>query len=189
MTRIGNIGRANRFAHAGETVRVWDPAVRLFHWTVVAGVCLNLFVLEEGKTAHRAVGYVILGSLAFRLVWGFVGSRYARFSDFIPTPRRLARYIHALRHGEEPRFLGHNPLGAIMMLILMLVLAATGATGYMMTLDAFWGVRWVKEAHEILANSILYLALVHALAALVEGHRHGENLVLAMITGDKRAED
>lgn len=170
-----------------RTVRVWDPVVRLFHWTVVVAVCLNLFVLKPGRLYHRYAGYVVIGAVLVRLVWGFVGTRHARFSDFFPTPARLASYLKALLRGEEPRFLGHNPAAAVMMLALMVLLFAAGVTGWMSTLDAFWGEEWLEELHEGFANAIMVLALVHAAAAIVESLRHRENLVWSMVTGRKRA--
>lgn len=171
------------------TVRVWDPVVRIFHWGVVAACALNLFILEEGKMWHRYVGYAVVGLLAVRIVWGLVGSPYARFSDFVPTPGRLRSYVRDLAAGRNRRQLGHNPLAAVMMVVLMLLLGLTAGTGFMTTLDAFWGVKWVKELHEVFANSILWLAAIHALAAIVESWQHRENLIWSMVTGRKRAID
>lgn len=170
-----------------RTVRVWDPVVRIFHWSVVTGCVLNLFVLAPGRTYHRYVGYTIAAAVLIRVIWGFVGPRHARFSDFFPTPRRLLAYVPALLRGEEPRHLGHNPLAAVMMLALMALLVATAATGWMSRLDYFWGDDWIGELHGALANGILVLALVHAAAAIVESYRHRENLVWSMVTGRKRA--
>lgn len=172
---------------APARVRVWDPLVRLFHWTVALGCIANLTVLRELKSAHRYVGYVILAAVAIRLVWGVVGSRHARFADFAPSPRRLLDYLSALVRGREPRYVGHNPAGAVMMLALIGLVGACGVTGWMMGLDAFWGVGWVEALHEGAANAILVLAVVHVLAALVESWRHRENLILSMMTGLKRA--
>ncbi|ODN68674.1 cytochrome b/b6 domain-containing protein [Methylobrevis pamukkalensis] len=169
------------------SVKVWDPVVRLFHWTVVAGCLLNLFILEEGKSAHRITGYVILGALAIRLVWGFIGSRHARFADFFPTRRRLSGHVWELMAGQEVRRLGHPPLASVMLLTLMALLAVTGLTGWMTTLDAFWGETWLETLHEVFANAIMVLAFVHAGAAIVQSVRHRENLVWAMVTGRKRA--
>src|SRR3990167_7171694 len=101
--------------------KVWDPFVRIFHWSLVSCVVLNQFVLEPGKTAHEWVGYTASALVLARLVWGFVGSRHARFSDFFPTPRRLAKHLGALRNGEHQVYVGHNPLGALMMLALMAI--------------------------------------------------------------------
>ena len=167
-------------------VRVWDPLVRIFHWTVVFGCVLDLFVLEEGRTAHNVVGYVVAGALAIRLLWGFVGPKHARFSEFVPSLGRLARYVRALVAGREERYVGHNPAGAIMILILMALLAAVSVTGWMLTLDAFWGNEALEEIHGAISNAILGCALIHAAAVLYESHRQGENLVTAMITGNKR---
>lgn len=177
---------APALAASFRTVAVWDPIVRLFHWGVVAACTLNLFILSPGKTWHRYAGYTVLGLLAVRFVWGFVGTRHARFYDFVRSPSAISRYIVDLRHGREVRHLGHNPAAAVMMLVLMALLMATGVSGWMMTLDAFWGNGLIEEAHEVLANSIMVLAGLHALAAVVESFRHRENLVLAMVTGRKK---
>jgi cytochrome b len=168
-------------------VKVWDPIVRLFHWTVALGCIANLTVLREVKSVHRYVGYVILAAVAIRLVWGFVGSKHAKFSDFTPSPGRLFGYLKALLRRREPRYIGHNPAGAVMMLALIGLVVVCGVTGWMMGLDAFWGVRWVESLHEGAANFILVMAILHVLAALIESWRHRENLVLAMVTGLKRA--
>ncbi|MBB3773372.1 cytochrome b [Angulomicrobium tetraedrale] len=186
MTRNAAEAGAVAAPAAGMDVRVWDPVVRLFHWTVVTGCVLNLFILPEGKLAHRYVGYAVAGALVVRLIWGFIGTRYARFSDFVPTPARLRSYLAALAKGREPRMLGHNPAAAVMMLTLMALLASVAVTGWMTTLDAFWGEEWLEDLHGTLANGILVLALLHAAAALVESWRHRENLVWSMVTGRKR---
>lgn len=167
-------------------VQVWDPLLRLFHWTLALGCIANLTILREAEAAHEIVGYVILGALGFRLLWGLVGPRHARFGDFIPGPKRLAAYLAALVRGQEPRYLGHNPAGAVMMLVLMNLAAVCGLTGWAMGLDAFWGEEGLEEIHEAAANVILIMAGLHVLAALIESWRHRENLILAMVTGFKR---
>ena len=168
-------------------VLVWDPVVRLFHWTVVAGCVLNLAAFTDGKGAHRFIGYAVALALVIRVIWGFVGTRYARFADFVPGPSTLLTYLKALWQGKEPRFLGHNPAGAIMMLALMALLAGVSLTGWMLTLDAGFGNDALEEIHEALAYAILPLVALHVAAALLESWKHGENLVKAMITGRKRA--
>jgi cytochrome b len=171
---------------APRTLMVWDPLVRLFHWTVVAGCVVNSFVFEDGKTVHRYVGYVVAGALAIRILWGFVGTAHARFTDFVPGPARLIDYLRAMLAGREPRHVGHNPAASVMILTLMALLAAVSVTGWMMTLDAYFGEEWLEELHELIANAILGLAVIHVLAAIYESMRHRENLILAMITGRKR---
>src|SRR4051794_16076275 len=137
-----------------NSVTVWDPVVRIFHWTVVAGCLANLFIVEDGKLAHQVIGYAVAAVLVVRVVWGFVGTRYARFNDFVPGPRRLREYLTLVARGREPRQLGHNPAAAaVMMLVLMTLLAAVSVTGWMTTLDAFWGVEWVEELHEGVAEA------------------------------------
>lgn len=169
------------------TISVWDPLIRLFHWSIVTACVLNLFVFEAGKPAHRFVGYIVAILLLIRIIWGFAGTRHARFGDFFPTPSRLLPYLRDVWRGREPRYIGHNPAGAVMMLLLLALLASVCLTGWMMGLDAFWGQEWLEDLHGALANSILLLALLHAAAAIVESWRHRENLVLSMLTGRKRA--
>jgi cytochrome b len=172
---------------AAAPVRVWDPVVRLFHWTVVVCCLLAGFVFDDGKSIHQTIGWVAMAALAIRIVWGFVGTRHARFSDFVPGPRRLFLYLAALIRGRESRHIGHNPAAAVMILALMALLAATGVTGWMLTLDAFFGEVWLEALHEAITTSIFLLVGVHVAAAIWESLRHRENLILAMITGTKRA--
>lgn len=168
-------------------IRVWDPLVRLFHWTLALGCILNLTLLREVEPAHHYVGYVVLAAIAVRVLWGFIGTRHARFSDFVVGPRRLLHYTLKAVGGAAPRHVGHTPAGGVMMLALMALAATAGITGWMMQLDQFWGVEWVEELHEAVANLILVLAIVHVVAALIESWHHRENLIKAMITGRKRA--
>jgi cytochrome b len=168
-------------------IRVWDPLVRIFHWSVVAGCLLNLAIFTDGKAIHRWIGYGVAAALAIRIVWGFVGTQHARFSDFAPRPAAFVTYLKALVRGKEPRFLGHNPAGAVMMLALMALLAAVSITGWMLTLDSYFGNEPLEDLHEALANSILFFAGLHVAAALFESWKHDENLVWSMITGRKRA--
>lgn len=165
---------------------VWDLFVRIFHWGLVTCVVLNQFVLEDGKAAHEWAGYTASALVLARIVWGFVGSRHARFSDFFPTPGRLARHFQALRRGEHPFYLGHNPLGALMMLALMALVLALGVTGWMQTTDAYFGEEWLMELHEFLAHALLVAAGLHAAAAIVMGRLERVRLVRAMVTGTKQ---
>ncbi len=177
---------APRGATGPATVRVWDPLVRIFHWTVVLGVVLNYAVLDAGKTAHRYVGYAVAAALAIRVVWGFVGTRYARFAGFVVPPRDVLSHAADLARRRPRRYVGHNPAGGWMIVALIGVLSGLCVTGWMQTLDAFWGVEWVQEIHETFANLVVCMAAVHVAAALAESVRHRENLILAMITGRKR---
>lgn len=168
-------------------VMVWDPIVRVFHWTVALGVIANLTVLETARTPHVWVGYIVVAALVIRLVWGLIAGNHARFASFVPGPRGFLAYARLLTGGREPRYVGHNPAGAAMMVALMLLVVMVGSTGWMMGLDRFWGVPWVETAHGITANLILGAALLHVVGAIVESLRHRENLPWSMVTGYKRA--
>ncbi len=176
-----------RTGKAGQPVKVWDPLVRVLHWTMALGVIANLTLLRENDDLHNVVGYVVLGALSVRIVWGFVGTRHARFVDFVPRPTTLAGYLKAMLARREPRYIGHNPAGSVMIIGLLILLATLGITGWMMSLDRFWGVAWVESLHETAANIVMVAAILHVLAAIVESVRHSENLPWSMITGTKRA--
>jgi cytochrome b len=164
---------------------VWDRFVRFFHWTLVSCVLLNYFVLEEGEWPHEWAGYLAGGLVAARIVWGFIGSRHARFTDFFPTPSRLKQHYQALRHGHADRHWGHNPLGALMMLLLMALVLSLGLTGWLQGTDAYFGEEWLQDLHKTLANALMLSAGLHAAAALAMGRIERTRLVKAMITGVK----
>lgn len=168
-------------------IKVWDPLVRMFHWTVAGGVIANLTILRHAEDPHIYVGYMVVAALGVRLVWGLVARGHARFTSFVPGPRGLLRYFTAMARRKEPRYVGHNPAGAAMIVVLMALLTTVGTTGWMMGLDAFWGVPWVEEAHEVTANLLIGAVALHVFGAIAESIRHRENLPLAMITGYKRA--
>lgn len=175
--------------HAGRapaTVKVWDPLVRLFHWSLAACI-LGAFLVEEGDTAHQLLGYTALVLVAVRLLWGFVGPRHARFRDFVRGPRAVGTYVRERIAGTSRRRLGHNPAAAVMILTLLAGVTAVGMTGWMQTWHAFWGAEWLEELHEALAWGLLAFIGVHVLAAVVESVHYRENLIAAMVHGRKRA--
>ena len=164
---------------------VWDLFVRVFHWTLVSTVLLNYFVLEEGEAPHEWAGYLAAALVAARIVWGFIGSRHARFSDFFPTPGRLRQHLQALRSGHLGHHWGHNPLGALMMFLLMGLVIALGITGWMQGTDAYFGEEWLQELHELLSHALMISAGLHAAAAIAMGRLERTKLVKAMVTGVK----
>jgi cytochrome b len=164
---------------------VWDRFVRVFHWTLVTCVLLNQFVLEEGEWPHEWAGYLATGLVVARIAWGFIGSRHARFGDFFPTPSRLARPVRALRAHQLDHHWGHNPLGALMMLLLMGLVLALGLTGWMQGTDLYFGEIWLQDFHKYLADALLLAAGLHAVAAMVMGRLERTRLVKAMVTGVK----
>lgn len=164
---------------------VWDRFVRLFHWTLVSCVMLNYFVLEEGESLHEWTGYLASALVTARIIWGFIGSRHARFSDFFPTPWRVAKHVRTMLAGQPGHHWGHNPLGALMMLALMALVLSLGLTGWLQGTDAYFGEEWLQELHEILANSLMLLVGLHAGAALIMGRMERTRLIKAMVTGIK----
>lgn len=183
--------RAAAGREAGRTsasVKVWDPLVRLLHWSLAACI-FGAFLVEDGDTAHRVLGYLALGLVATRIAWGFIGSPHARFRDWVRGPRAVRAYLHERLAGTSQRRLGHNPAAGIMMLGLLATVVLVGVTGWMQTLDAFWGVEWVEDLHAVLAWSLLGLIGLHVAAAVVESFHYRENLIAAMVHGRKRAID
>ena len=168
-----------------RAVKVWDPFVRLFHWSLVVCVLLNQFVLEAGETPHQWAGYIASGLVVARILWGFVGTRHARFTDFFPTPTRVRRHLAALRQGQAGEHLGHNPLGALMMLALMALVLSLGFTGWLQGTDAFWGEEWLQDLHALAGDLLLLSAGLHGSAAIVMGRLERTRLVKAMVTGIK----
>jgi cytochrome b len=168
---------------------VWDPLVRVGHWSLVICIAVAWATGEGGKGWHEGFGYAALAIITVRLLWGFVGPHYARFSEFLRTPAATLAYGLRVLAGTEPRHLGHNPLGGWMIVLLLTCIALTGFTGWLYTTDRFWGVEWVGEIHEVLASTLLVLIALHVAGVVLASKRHHENLVAAMLHGRKRAED
>jgi cytochrome b len=175
----------NAASPSSPSVPVWDRFIRLFHWTLVSCVVIDYTVLDDGNAVHRWLGYLAAALVVARVVWGFIGTPHARFSDFFPTVTRIRRHIEGMLSGAPERHDGHNPLGALMSLALMSLVLAVGLTGWMQTLDAFWGEEWLQELHEHAATLLIALALLHALAAIVMGRLERTHLIRAMFTGVK----
>ncbi|VVT09496.1 cytochrome b/b6 domain-containing protein [Hoeflea sp. EC-HK425] len=169
------------------TVRVWDPLVRIFHWSLVGLFTFAFLTGDEWQKPHEVAGYIIAGLIAFRVIWGFAGTRHARFSSFIYRPSTVAGFLADTMRMKARRYLGHNPAGGLMVLGLLLAIAVISLSGWMMTTDAYWGVGWVQELHEAAAFSAVGLVALHVGGVLVASFEHGENLVRAMVTGRKRA--
>jgi len=167
-------------------VKIWDPLVRLFHWSLVATIAAAWLTGDEIKVLHEPLGYVAAALISLRILWGLVGSHYARFTQFVPTPISFTRYIRDIVKGKEKRYLGHNPAGAFMILALLVTIAVTALTGWLQTTDAFFGSDEMEDIHEVFANGLLLLIALHIGGVILASVRHGENLVRAMVTGLKR---
>lgn len=176
---------------AQPTVLVWDLPVRMFHWLMVlsfTGAYLTA-ESERWRLVHVTLGYTMVGLVGFRIVWGLVGSRYARFSNFVRGPAAVARYLRSLVSGRPEHHLGHNPAGALAILALLGLTAAIGVSGWFVYND-IGGGGW-EDFHEVTANAMLAVIGVHIAGVLLSSLLHRENLVGSMITGRKssRRED
>ena len=177
-------------APKSRQVRVWDILVRVTHWAVAAGIIANLAFTEDGSELHEYVGYAVVALVVIRLLWGFVGSRYARFSDFFPTPKRIKHHLAQLSQRQvTSQHLGHNPLAALMALTLWAVIIGLGVTGYLTESQLLGNKDLFEELHEVLANSLYVLVPLHIFAAIAMSYLQRQNLVKSMITGNKTIND
>jgi cytochrome b len=167
-------------------VRVWDPFVRSFHWGTVALVTV-CFLSTDAKWLHEPVGYAVLALAILRVLWGLVGTRHARFSDFVASPRTVLDYLRGLWRGTPRHYVGHNPAGGVMVVLLLALLLLVGISGWMTETDRWFGVPWVDHLHHRSAHVLLLLVGVHLAGVLVSSRLHGENLLRAMLTGRKPA--
>lgn len=182
-----------------DKIRVWDPVVRLFHWILVISFAVAYVTEEDFLSLHVWAGYVILGLLVTRIIWGFVGSQHARFSDFIYRPAAVVQYLKDTLILRAKRYIGHNPAGGAMVILLLISLLLTVFTGLVVYgaedqagplagwfagAHSAWG-DIAEEVHEFFANFTLLLVVFHVLGVIVESLVHKENLVSAMITGFK----
>lgn len=184
---------------ARKTVEVWDPLVRAFHWLLAGAFFVAYISAEESQQVHSMAGYLVVSIVVGRLLWGFIGSTHAKFKDFVVAPSKVLRYLKALHNRESTRYLGHNPAGAVMILLLLGSIIAITFTG-MITLGieeqagplAGWvqAVGWHKgdffeDLHEFFANFTLLLVFFHVSGVIAEGLLHRDNLIKAMFTGRK----
>lgn len=171
---------------ASRTVAVWDLPLRLWHWALAVSILAAWFTPTVYDTLHRIVGYTVLGLLAFRLVWGFWGSRYSRFRMVGVRLRAAPHYLWNLRRGMTGRYIGLNPAGTLMLVALLLAIAISAITGAMSVTVTFFGLWWVEDTHAIASDAVIVLAVVHVLGVVLMGLLQRENLIRAMFTGRKR---
>ncbi len=169
------------------SVRVWDIFVRVFHWALVISFVIAWLTEDDFEALHEWAGYAAGALVLLRLIWGLIGTRYARFTQFVKGPEKTLEYVGEMVRGSEARYVGHNPAGGAMVIALLLGMLAVSVSGWMLTLDQFSRADWVEEGHEIMASGLLGLVLLHIAGVFLAGMRHRENLVRAMFTGRKRA--
>ena len=170
-------------------IKVWDPFVRIFHWSLVLLFLITWISADEWDRLHELSGYAIAALVGLRLIWGLIGTRHARFPDFIYRPSTVIAYAKDILYFRPRRYLGHNPLGGAMVLAMLISLLAVTGTGIMSVMDSFWGAEWVEEIHEGAATVMLLLVFAHVAGVVAASLQHRENLVRSMVTGLKRKDD
>jgi len=166
-------------------ILVWDLPIRIFHW-LLAATFVGAFLTADSerlRDLHVTLGYTMLGLVAFRLLWGLIGTRYARFASFAFGARSVLGYLKSLLTRSPRHYVGHNPAGSWAIYALLVLAMATGATGYV-TYNGIGG-HWLGELHEGIANTLLAVVFVHIGGVLVSSILHRENLVRSMINGLK----
>jgi cytochrome b len=212
-----------------RTIKVWDIFVRFFHWSLVITIIAQLATAEDAKGVHAAVGYLIVILLVLRVIWGFIGSKHARFKDFIYPPAEIIGYLSNLFRGRPKHYIGHNPAGGAMVVLLLFALVLTTLTGLLtygaegkgplaLKTEGFVRMSWAddesaesdgvrnahlgeengvtgaegrhfwKEIHETLVGILLFLAGLHICGAIASSYIHKENLIWAMISGQKKVD-
>jgi len=183
-------------------VTVWDPFVRLFHWSLASGFFAAYFTEDDWMPVHIWAGYIVFALLVLRLVWGFIGPRPARFADFVKRPQTVLRYLNAVRRRQAERFLGHNPAGGAMILALIILVLVTTISGMALYGADAWlgplawllkntseqGIESLETVHEFAAHLSVVLVAIHVFGVIWESLLHHENLVKSMFTGRKRVE-
>lgn len=167
-------------------ILVWDAPVRAFHWLLVISF-FGAYLSAESeiwRLLHVTLGYTMGGLIGFRLVWGVLGTRYARFGSFVRGPSAVRSYVQGLVRGRTAHFIGHNPAGALAIVLMLLAGAATVASGYAVYNEI--GGDLLGEVHEVVGNTMLLLVGVHIVGVAVASYLHRENLPRSMVTGVKQ---
>ena len=169
-----------------QKILVWDWPVRLGHWLMAGGFCLAWLTSESEtwRLVHVVSGSVVIAVAAFRLIWGILGSRYARFGDFVRGPTAVINYLNSLLKLQPAHHTGHNPAGGWAIIALLGLAIVTSGTGWLMYEDI--GGHLLEELHEGLAATMLAVVVVHLAGVFSGSLLHGENLVRAMLTGYKQ---
>ncbi|HYQ71634.1 MAG TPA: cytochrome b/b6 domain-containing protein [Gammaproteobacteria bacterium] len=183
-----------------EGIRIWDPLIRVFHWTLVVAFFSAYLIEDDWLGLHVLIGYTVLGLLLFRIIWGVIGTRHARFTDFVCSPARTLGYLKDALTCRARRYLGHNPAGSAMILAMIFSLAATTVTGLalygyaefsgplagLMGDVSGWPGDSLEDVHEFLADFTVMLVLLHIAGVVFSSLLHRENLVRSMFTGIKQ---
>jgi len=182
-----------------KRVKVWDPFVRIFHWGLVMSFIIAYVTEEDVLVVHTLAGYVLMGLIVLRLVWGFIGTRHARFVDFTYSPDAIWKFLGDTLRFRAKRYMGHNPAGGAMIFLLLISLLLTSFSGlavygaegagplsYLLAGSGPMVEEVFEEIHEFFANFTLLLVFIHVSGVVIESFIHRENLVSSMVHGYKR---
>jgi cytochrome b len=166
-------------------ILVWDWPTRIGHWLMAATFTVAYLTgeSEEWRLVHVMAGGTLAGIVAFRIIWGLMGSRHARFISFLRSPIVAIGYLRSLLSGRPDHYTGHNPAGGLAIVLVLALGLATAATGWPAYQEI--GGEWLQESHEVVVNMMLAVVLLHLAGVLVGSLSHRENLPRAMITGFK----
>lgn len=181
-----------------STVKAWDPLVRVFHWSLVFFFLLAFTTEDDWMDLHIWAGYVVAMLIGFRLLWGIIGTRNARFLSFVKSRQIVMQHLRNMLSLKAPHYLGHNPVAAVMVVALLASISLVAFSGMVLTAaeghgplagTLFAGANGeaVEEIHEFFANFTLLLVFAHVGGVVFSSLLEGENLVKAMITGRKKA--
>lgn len=168
-----------------KKILVWDIPTRVFHWLLAisfTGAYLTAET-ERYRDIHLLLGYTLLGLIAFRLIWGFAGSRYSRFKSFLFSPSTIILYIKSLLQRNPQHYVGHNPAGGLAIFLLLGLGLLVSLSGVLLYFEV--GGETFEDLHEVVANGMLLLVLVHIVGVIASSVLHRENLVRSMVTGLK----
>lgn len=173
-----------------KTIRIWDPFIRICHWTLVTVFVLNYFVLEPGDLPHEVLGYIAFAFITLRIIWGVTTTNLAGFRHASFRKTAFSQHISELKARNVSQTHGHNPMGWLMVFLVIGLFAGLGVTGFMMEeIDAFWGNQTLELTHEWLANTLYAAALIHITAVVFTQWWGKVALIPAMITGKRRVND
>lgn len=183
-----------------STIKVWDPLIRIFHWLLVLFFFMAYVTEDSWENVHVIAGYIVAVLLGFRMVWGVIGTRRARFIQFVKSPQAVLAYLKHMIRFKVPHYLGHNPAAAAMIVCLLICLTMISLSGMVIiagegegplagTIFASANHDLVEEIHELFANFTLLLVVLHVAGVLFSSLLEKENLIRAMITGRKRNND
>jgi cytochrome b len=179
------------------TVKAWDPLIRVFHWSLVLSVVIAFISEDDWMNVHIWAGYAVSLLIGIRLLWGLVGTRNARFTSFVRSRRVVMQHLKGMLAFKTPHYLGHNPVAAVMVLLLLSSITLVAFSGIVMiagegqgplahTMFSSWNGKWLEEIHEFLAHFTLLLILTHVSGVIFSSLLEGENLARSMLTGRKK---